>query len=147
MQACADETAATLSSDPHLDTNSHGSLSLSYSLSKCSISSFTFMSCVSWDLRASASIRTARSSRTPSGCRGTLPEAPVVDLRDPHRYCHSRRSPRAEIVEPTTSAKCTVPLRGKPGKITSTHLAQPDDDAAVDAGRGDVNVRPCQLLN
>src|SRR4030095_6122884 len=82
MQACADETAATLSSDPHLDTNSHGSLSLSYSLSKRSISSFTFMSCVSWDLRASASIRTARSSRTPSGCRGTLPEAPVVDLRD-----------------------------------------------------------------
>ena len=26
-------------------------------------------------------------------------------------------------------------LRGKPGRITSTHLAQPDDDAAVDAGR------------
>ena len=38
-------------------------------------------------------------------------------------------------------------LRGKPGRITSTHMAKPDDDAAVDAGRGDVNVRPCQLLN
>src|SRR4029450_11851472 len=36
----------------HLTTNTHGSLSLPYSLSKRSISSFTFMPWVSWNLRA-----------------------------------------------------------------------------------------------
>lgn len=51
----------------------------------------------------------------------------------------------AAVILPVTSPLET--LRGKPGKITGTHLAQPDDDAAVDGGRGDVNVRPCQLLN
>src|SRR5262249_50306203 len=45
-------------------TNSHGFSSFPYSLSKRSSSSFTAISFVSWNLRARASARTPRSSRT-----------------------------------------------------------------------------------
>ena len=39
-------------------------------------------------------------------------------------------------------------LRGKPGRITSTHLAQPDDDAAVDARRRECpSVSVVELVN
>src|SRR6266850_5068347 len=38
---------------PHLAANTHGSFSFPYSLARRSISSFTFISWVSWNLRAS----------------------------------------------------------------------------------------------
>jgi hypothetical protein len=52
--------------DPHLATNTYGSFSFPYSLARRSISSFTFISWVSWNLRASASIRTSSRTRTES---------------------------------------------------------------------------------
>lgn len=44
-----------------------------------------------------------------------LPEAPVVDLDDPDRYCHSHRSLRAETAEPTTSGQIYGPT--KPARL------------------------------
>jgi hypothetical protein len=55
-----------------ITTNFHGSPSFLYSLSKRSSSSFTAMSCVSWNFRASASVRTPRISRTASRMPGKV---------------------------------------------------------------------------
>ena len=40
----------------------------------------------------------------------------------------------AAVILPVTSPLEST--EGKPGRITSTHLAQPDNEAAVDGGRG-----------